>query len=210
MIGFLTLPYSFVRWHHEFTRGTGKFCPGKDVMEATDDILARARAIMKMYQTATGPVADRAFAAARTTKAAEGVEVIEVPAGAVVGDGTEDCPADFPVKGNAQSGIYHVPGGDRTIRPLRSSALPPCSTPRRQGIAPPGTKGVCSAAAAVCGVPHPYPPPSGYPVCRAGRGEMRSGSTEVRQTSSESRIRVYRLRFEKRLLSIIGVKQRRS
>ena len=81
-------------------------------MEATDDILARARAIMKTYQTATVPVADRAFAtAARTKTATEGADVMEVPAGAVVGDGSEVCPADFPVKGNAQSGIYHVPGG---------------------------------------------------------------------------------------------------
>jgi hypothetical protein len=43
--------YSFVRWHHEFTRGTGKFCPGKDVMEATQDIINRTKAILKEHQT---------------------------------------------------------------------------------------------------------------------------------------------------------------
>lgn len=31
------------------------------------------------------------------------------PTGAVEGDGTADCPPDYPVKGNADSGIYHEP-----------------------------------------------------------------------------------------------------
>lgn len=42
----------------------------------------------------------------------------EVPSGAVAGDGSESCPPDFPIKGNAQSLIYHEPDGgsyDRTI-----------------------------------------------------------------------------------------------
>lgn len=34
----------------------------------------------------------------------------EVPMGAILGDGTTVCPPDFPVKGNAQSMIYHEPG----------------------------------------------------------------------------------------------------
>jgi large subunit ribosomal protein L17 len=34
----------------------------------------------------------------------------EVPAGAVVGDGTAICPPRFPVKGNLPSQIYHLPG----------------------------------------------------------------------------------------------------
>ena len=38
------------------------------------------------------------------------VNEVEVPVGAVAGDGTADCPAEFPVKGNASSQIYHVPG----------------------------------------------------------------------------------------------------
>lgn len=32
-----------------------------------------------------------------------------VPAGAVKGDGTANCPADYPIKGNANSRIYHRP-----------------------------------------------------------------------------------------------------
>jgi hypothetical protein len=33
----------------------------------------------------------------------------EVPAGAVRGDGSASCPPEFPVKGNAQSKLYHTP-----------------------------------------------------------------------------------------------------
>jgi hypothetical protein len=32
-----------------------------------------------------------------------------VPAGAIAGDGSSDCPADYPIKGNASSAIYHEP-----------------------------------------------------------------------------------------------------
>jgi methylphosphotriester-DNA--protein-cysteine methyltransferase len=32
------------------------------------------------------------------------------PTGSVVGDGTHDCPAGYPIKGNASSRIYHMPG----------------------------------------------------------------------------------------------------
>jgi micrococcal nuclease len=35
---------------------------------------------------------------------------VEAPLGAVAGDGTAACPDGFPVKGNAQSRIYHEPG----------------------------------------------------------------------------------------------------
>ena len=33
-----------------------------------------------------------------------------VPMGAIAGDGTANCPPDFPIKGNRQSRIYHRPG----------------------------------------------------------------------------------------------------
>ena len=34
----------------------------------------------------------------------------DVPAGAVRGDGTGECPEDYPIKGNATSKLYHSPG----------------------------------------------------------------------------------------------------
>lgn len=42
--------YSFIRWHQEFTRGTGKLCPGSIVMDATDELIDIAGAILKDYQ----------------------------------------------------------------------------------------------------------------------------------------------------------------
>lgn len=42
---------SAVTWHQEWTIGTGKSCPGAVVMNATNDLIARATAILKQYQT---------------------------------------------------------------------------------------------------------------------------------------------------------------
>jgi hypothetical protein len=51
--------------------------------------------------TASGE-APAAVAAAPTAAA-------DLPANAVRGDGTADCPADFPIKGNTSSMLYHAP-----------------------------------------------------------------------------------------------------
>jgi hypothetical protein len=54
--------------------------------------------------------ADEALAAVQAAAAAHG--------GAVPGDGTRDCPADFPIKGNMPSRRFHMPGQpsyERTI-----------------------------------------------------------------------------------------------
>jgi hypothetical protein len=50
--------FSFVRWHQEFTRGTGKLCPFDVVIAETNDLIERTRAILKKHQTAnvTEPV----------------------------------------------------------------------------------------------------------------------------------------------------------
>lgn len=42
--------FSFVRWHQEFTIGSGKECPFIVVMSETNDLIERARAIMKRWQ----------------------------------------------------------------------------------------------------------------------------------------------------------------
>lgn len=47
--------YSFVRWHQEFCIGTGKICPGPVVMNATNSIISRAKAILRQYQEETVP-----------------------------------------------------------------------------------------------------------------------------------------------------------
>ncbi len=41
-----------------------------------------------------------------------------IPADSVAADGSPTCPAEFPIKGNGRSGIYHLPGAfayDRTV-----------------------------------------------------------------------------------------------
>jgi hypothetical protein len=53
--------YNFIRWHQEYTIGTGKICPGSVVMAATDQpsdtLVQRTREIMRRFQVegATGP-----------------------------------------------------------------------------------------------------------------------------------------------------------
>jgi hypothetical protein len=47
-------------------------------------------------------------APAEFATASPGAAAIEAPAGAVPGDGTAVCPSRFPIKGNAQSKIYHT------------------------------------------------------------------------------------------------------
>jgi hypothetical protein len=44
--------FSFVRWHQEFTLGTGKVCPGAVVISETPALIERTRAILKKHQTA--------------------------------------------------------------------------------------------------------------------------------------------------------------
>ncbi|MEA2511634.1 MAG: hypothetical protein QOJ59_1121 [Thermomicrobiales bacterium] len=46
--------FSFVRWHKEFTIGTGKVCPGQTVVDGTDALYDRVREIMKRAQTSEG------------------------------------------------------------------------------------------------------------------------------------------------------------
>jgi small subunit ribosomal protein S6 len=54
----------------------------------------------------------QAEAAATAATAAED----DVPAGAVRGDGTADCPEEYPIKGNAGSMLFHSPGSPSYTR----------------------------------------------------------------------------------------------
>src|ERR687893_159216 len=55
-------------------------------------------------------MAETAAAEAPAVEAAEADAGAEVPEGAVRGDGTGECPEDYPIKGNATSKLYHSPG----------------------------------------------------------------------------------------------------
>lgn len=47
--------YSFVRWHQEFTIGTGKVCPGQVVINATATMIDLTAQMMKAGQVAVAP-----------------------------------------------------------------------------------------------------------------------------------------------------------
>jgi small subunit ribosomal protein S6 len=68
-----------------------------------EQIEADAAAALEMADTA-------AAAEAPATEAAEADAGAGVPEGAVRGDGTGECPEDYPIKGNATSKLYHSPG----------------------------------------------------------------------------------------------------
>jgi hypothetical protein len=66
-----------------------------------------------------GESAVRRLAAAKAAAEEAEVDAVEVaraarsrviPEGAVAGDGSLNCPSDYPIKGNGQSRIYHTPG----------------------------------------------------------------------------------------------------
>jgi hypothetical protein len=71
-----------------------------EALAALGDATAVTQVVTPQEAAATAPVAAPEPSTAST---------IEIPAGAVRGDGTAVCPDGFPVKGNAQSKIYHVP-----------------------------------------------------------------------------------------------------
>jgi ribosomal protein S6 len=64
-------------------------------VEAREELEAEAATALAQTDTAGGAAPDAAA---------------DVPAGAVQGDGTAECPDDHPVKGNASSMLYHSPG----------------------------------------------------------------------------------------------------
>jgi hypothetical protein len=81
-----------------------------DRIETQTSELARARADAERAAARLSDRAEQALAAVQAAAAAHG--------GAVPGDGTHDCPAGYPIKGNMPSNRYHEPGQlsyDRTI-----------------------------------------------------------------------------------------------
>lgn len=69
-----------------------------DATEVTQEVAPQTVDAAAAQPAAAGPAPESVAAGA-----------IAIPAGAVRGDGTAVCPPDFPVKGNAQSKIYHTP-----------------------------------------------------------------------------------------------------
>jgi ribosomal protein S6 len=66
-----------------------------------EQLEADAAAALEMTSTA---------AATETTAVETAAAGTDIPEGAVRGDGTGECPDDYPIKGNATSKLYHSPG----------------------------------------------------------------------------------------------------
>jgi micrococcal nuclease len=81
---------------------------------AGESVERRVAAAEAAAEEARADTADamRASAEAASLRAAmeELDNEVEVPLGAIAGDGTAVCPPGYPVKGNGSSRIYHVPG----------------------------------------------------------------------------------------------------
>lgn len=60
--------FSFVKWHQEFTGPAEKVCPGQVVIEETNDLIERTRAIMKLYQETGAPTPTKRYASADVPK----------------------------------------------------------------------------------------------------------------------------------------------
>lgn len=83
-------------------------------VEEREELEADAAAALETMAAAivAEPAAAEPAAAEAATEAAatEAAEDDDVPEGAVRGDGTGDCPEDYPIKGNATSKLFHSPG----------------------------------------------------------------------------------------------------
>jgi trigger factor len=66
----------------------------------------------------TGKGGKRASKKSVASEHAETAETVDLPSGAIEGTGEAECPEGYPIKGNASSNIYHLPGQssyDKTI-----------------------------------------------------------------------------------------------
>jgi NAD(P) transhydrogenase subunit alpha len=89
-------------YEDEIVKGTVITRQGQVVHEMTAQRLKDAG-----VSVASASVAEQTTPSPAGEPAVSGAQ-IAVPSGAVPGNGSVDCPPDFPIKGNASSGIYHT------------------------------------------------------------------------------------------------------
>ena len=99
----------------EIVSGTVITRGGDIVHEMTKQRLAEAGASapgasVQTLVAAEAKTAGLANGAAPAAPATSDSADAAIPARAVAGDGSSECPADYPIKGNASSSIFHEPG----------------------------------------------------------------------------------------------------
>jgi hypothetical protein len=84
--------------------------------KAGESVIRRMAAAASAADEATADTVDATLAGLNSPNleaqelAPEPPRTGDLPADAIVGDGTANCPPDYPIKGNRQSRIYHRPG----------------------------------------------------------------------------------------------------
>ena len=99
-----------------------------DATEAT--LPADAAASQAAPAAATGP-------AATTSPAVDVAPPADLPLGAIRGDGSATCPDGFPVKGNAQSKIYHTPESRSYAKTVAEFCFATAEAAQAAGYRPP-------------------------------------------------------------------------
>jgi ribosomal protein S6 len=77
-----------------------------------------------------------AMAQAEAAASAATEQTGDVPAGAIRGDGTLDCPEEYPVKGNADSMLYHIPGSPSYKRTVAELCFASADAAEAAGFSP--------------------------------------------------------------------------
>ena len=88
-------------------RATAERAAEEQAAAAARDAQSSGESLMRRMAAASSAAEE---AVADTADAAQAGRIVAVPAGAVAGNGTADCPPEYPIKGNRQSRIYHRPG----------------------------------------------------------------------------------------------------
>ena len=104
-------------------------------VEAREELEVEAAAAIA---TAEAAVAEAVDAEAEAEAAAE---ENEVPAGAVRGTESGECPDDYPVKGNASSKLYHTPGSPSYKRTMPEFCFASVEAAEAAGFGPDQVRG---------------------------------------------------------------------
>jgi HSP20 family protein len=101
--------------------------------------------IVTVSAGASGPARRSALRAeAEAQRAAETAsplaepDATQTPPDAVRGDGSQDCPPDYPVKANADSGLYHEPGSSSYAQTIPEFCFASASAAEAAGFRAPG------------------------------------------------------------------------
>jgi hypothetical protein len=101
------------------------------------EALADTPEVTPLAPAATPEAEAAAAATAGATAPPAATATTEIPAGAVPGTGTVTCPDGYPIKGNAQSKIYHPPDSRVYAQTVAELCFTTAEAAQAAGFAPP-------------------------------------------------------------------------